>query len=272
MPILYNTDFIDRDIMIAIARGAVDGVTSHHISGHNADVGSSLETIWGEGGVITHPAAATVLKISSSSTADDLGSTGLEKLIIIGLNANYHEIQEEVILNGQTAVNTVKEYLRIFHLRGTQAGSGLSNAGIVYAGTGDITTGKPAVVHAHMAIGLSHSLAAVFTIPGDHEGLLIAHRQYSSVSKNVEAYFCVREYEGIFHAEDVLVYTVGEVDEIYSPPLLLPPRMDIEVRAKAAAGGGDIAAAMSVLLVPPEAAHELNGLLGVHVEPLGDRR
>ena len=57
--------------------------------------------------------AATVLKVSSSSTADDEGSTGAETVELFGLDADYNEINETVTLDGQTAVNTTKEYLRI---------------------------------------------------------------------------------------------------------------------------------------------------------------
>lgn len=264
MAAIYNTSFVDREVYLAISRGAVTGVSFAHITGHNAAVGTSLETIWGESSLYVYRDTATVMKISSGDANDTSAGTGLQTVEIVGLDNSHVEISETVSLNGQTEVNTTKEYLRIFHLHGQTAGSGLQNAGIVYAGTGTVTSGKPAVVHAHMAVGLNHSLAAIFTIPAKYSGCLLSHRQYSSVNKSVDAFLFLRPTGKIFFAEDTLSYTVGEVDELYTPPLVLPAKTDIEVRATAGGGGGDIAAALSIVLIPPQADFEINDLIGVN--------
>ena len=63
--------------------------------GFNPDVDDALETIWAQGGLYSYLSAATVLKVSSSSTADDEGSTGAETVELFGLDADYNEINEQ---------------------------------------------------------------------------------------------------------------------------------------------------------------------------------
>lgn len=89
---------------------------------------------------------AYYLDISSSSANDD-GSpagTGAQIVRVLGLDANYNRIYEDVTLDGQTKVTTTKKFLRVFSAYVKAAGSGIVNAGDIYivkTGTGGTYTG-----------------------------------------------------------------------------------------------------------------------------------
>ena len=82
---------------LQVARGQVDGHETLFKFGINGDVGTSVETVWAQGGTYVYPASATVMKISSSSADDASGGTGARTIAIFGLDANYNEISESVL-------------------------------------------------------------------------------------------------------------------------------------------------------------------------------
>ena len=61
---------------LQVSRGQVDGHNAFFKFGINGAVGTSVETVWAEGGTYVYPAAATVMKISSSSADDTSAGTG----------------------------------------------------------------------------------------------------------------------------------------------------------------------------------------------------
>ena len=58
---------------LRVAQGTVTGAASLYRFGFNADVDTTEETIWSEGGNIPYPAAAGEVYISSSDTNDVAG-------------------------------------------------------------------------------------------------------------------------------------------------------------------------------------------------------
>jgi hypothetical protein len=112
--------------------------------GQNASVGNSIETIWLEGGLYVYPPSATTMTVSSSDVNDTSAGTGARTVLISGLDGSYNEISETITMNGQTPVTTSNSYLRVNRALVLTAGSGGVNAGIIYVGTGTVTSGVPA--------------------------------------------------------------------------------------------------------------------------------
>jgi len=138
---------------LQVARGQVAYHTPQFKFGFNPDVDDSEETVWAQGGLYSYLSSASILKVSSSSTADDSAGTGARTVQLYGLDANYNEINETVTLDGQTAVNTTNSFLRINRMVVRSAGTGEKNAGVIYAGAGTVTAGVPANKYATIAIG-----------------------------------------------------------------------------------------------------------------------
>ena len=67
----------------------------------NADTN---EEVWDDGSAYSYPAAATTMTVSSSSTADTSTGTGAQTVRVIGLNASYQEVEQDVTMTGQSGV------------------------------------------------------------------------------------------------------------------------------------------------------------------------
>lgn len=121
--------------------------------------------IVGEIETLVMQTTASVVKLSSGSADDAAAGTGARTVQVTGLLSTYVEASETVILNGQTAVNTTNSYVAINKVEVLTAGSGGVNAGIVYAGTGTVTTGVPAVVNNAITVGANVSTSAFYVMP-----------------------------------------------------------------------------------------------------------
>lgn len=224
---------------LQVSRGQISWHKTLFKFGNNADINGSLETIWSHGGLYSYPPSATVMTVSSSSADDASAGTGARTVAVYGLDSNYNEIDEIVSLNGQTAVNTTKSYLRVFRLFVVTAGSGNTAAGTIYVGTGTVTAGVPANVYAEIAIGENQTTMALWTVPAGYTAY-VTGGTFSAASNNAAQYvlgkFVIRTPGGVFrNAADITVNSnVFRYD--WEFPLALPEKSDIEARAIALSG------------------------------------
>ena len=229
---------------LQIARSQISFHKTNFKFGFNPDVDNALETIWSQGGLYSYLSSATVLKVSSSSTADTSAGTGARTVEVSGLDANYDEISETVILNGQTAVNTTNEYLRINRAKVLTAGSGEQNAGVIYAGTGTVTTGVPANVYLSIAIGDNQTLMALWTVPKGYTAYL--HQVNISMNTEVANKFgtvtlVARPNGGVFNVQDKFVLSQDIINQSFTYPRKYEEKTDIEVRGIASSSNADLA-------------------------------
>ena len=246
---------------LQVARGQIPGHKQLFKFGNNPSVGDTLETIWAEGGLYSYLTAATVLKVSSSSTDDTSAGTGARTVQLYGLDGDYNEINELVTLNGQTAVNTTQSFLRINRMVVRSAGSGGVNAGVIYAGTGTVTTGVPANVYASVngITGSNQSLMAIWTVPAGYTAYLLQYDVSNGTTSNTPAVckliLAVRPYGEVFQSKDVKSLTTGmHVEETFSLPQKITEKSDIEVRAISSSVSVpfDISAAFEIIYIKNE--------------------
>ena len=231
---------------LQVARGQVDGHKALFKFGINGDVGTSVETVWAQGGTYVYPASATVMKISSSSADDASGGTGARTISIAGLDANYNEISETVILDGQTAVNTVNSYLRISRMFVVTAGSGATAAGTIYAGTGTVTSGVPATVYGMIALNANQTQMAFWTVPAGYT-LYLTGLFYTSGNTNANAWtnfqLIQRPLGGVFRQQSSSrVPGNGDFVVDLHTPIAFTEKTDIEVRAVASTSPSNVSA------------------------------
>jgi len=243
------------DYLHSVGWGDLSAITSIHKSGGSTALGAAWQTMWeGTAALYAYLAAASVLKISSSSTADDGGGTGALTVRIWGLDANYAAITEDIILTGQTEVNTVNEYLRIYRMRVLTSGTGLTNAGNIWAGTGTVTAGVPAVKYAMMPATDGSTSMCIYTIPADYEGLII-HADLSVVAaKGAKSALFTRILGETFVANQRHIAEASNVSLVNSLPLYVDEKTDIELRAKITTGTTPVAAGNFVVLLRKKAA------------------
>jgi hypothetical protein len=229
---------------LQVARNQISFHKSNFKFGFNSDVDDSLETVWAQGGLYSYLASASVLKVSSSSTADTSAGTGARTVELSGLDTNYDEISETVTLNGQTAVNTTNEFLRINRMVVRSAGSGEQNAGVIYAGTGTVTTGVPANKYATIAIGDNQTVMALWTVPRGYTAYLLQTDITVATTQNNKyctVHLVSRPNGEVFQIKDKFVKSESSVHQAYTIPLNFEEKTDIEVRAIGDSAGADIA-------------------------------
>lgn len=243
-----------EEFYLQVARSQIAGHESNFKFGFNPDIDDALETIWAQGGLYSYLSAATILKVSSSSTDDTAAGTGARTVEIFGLDGNYNEISETVTLNGQTAVNTTNSYLRINRGIVRSAGSGGKNAGVIYAGTGTVTAGVPANTYLSIAIGDNQTLMALWTVPAGYTAFLLQTDVTVATVQNNKycmAKLVARPYGEVFQVKDVFVKSQGSTTQVYSIPIRFDEKTDLEWRAIGDSAGADIAisAAMDILYI-----------------------
>jgi hypothetical protein len=243
---------------LQVARGQIAYHKHVFKFGNNPDVGSSLETIWAQGGLYSYPPTASVMTVSSSSTDDASAGTGARTVTVSGLDADYNEISELVTLNGQTPVNTTKSYLRVNRMIVRSAGSGGGNAGVIYTGTGTVTSGVPANVYALIngIAGSNQTLMALWTVPAGYTAYLVQYDVSNGTSSNTPAVckliLAVRPFGEVFQSKDVKSLTTGmHVEETFAVPQRIEEKSDIEVRAisSSVSVSFDISAAFEIIYI-----------------------
>jgi phosphoribosylcarboxyaminoimidazole (NCAIR) mutase len=229
---------------LQVARGQIAYHYSVFKFGFNPDVDDALETVWAEGGLYSYLSAATVLKVSSSSADDTSAGTGARTVELQGLDGDYNQISETVTLNGQTAVNTTKSFLRIYRMIVKTAGTGAQNAGVIYAGTGTVTIGVPANKYATISVGDNQTLMALWTVPAGHTAYILQTDITVATTQNNKyctARLVARPDGEVFQVKDKFAKSEGSHHQQYDIPLKFEEKTDIEVRAIGDSSGADIA-------------------------------
>jgi hypothetical protein len=226
--------------------------------GTNISVGTSFETLWPGGGTLyTYPSAATVLKISSANANDTSAGTGARTVLVNGLDADYNEISETVILNGQTAVNTVNSYLRFHYMEVLTAGSGGTAAGILYAGVGTVTSGVPATIYGYVPVGYNVSEQAIWTVPAGYTAYITSCTwTTSNTSANIVVTGTIntRLIGSVFIAQSACKMTAGNsFDRHFDTPFMVPEKSDIEMRAASSTAGSAVTGEFQVIYIKNDA-------------------
>ena len=237
---------------LQVGRGQIAGHSVVHVFGHNPDVDTTEVTIWPALGLLVHPASPTIMTISSSSASDTSAGTGARTVYILGINGTGGYVSETITLNGQTAVNTVHEYDAIETMSVTSVGSGGVNAGIVYAGTGTVTAGVPAVPYSAIGIGDNLSLVGHWTCPAGYTGYLVSGSITSGTS-NANQYITgrlkLRAQDNIVRTAAITTLHDGTADYDFSYPIKVQAGECITATAKGSGNNNDVSSYFQIILV-----------------------
>jgi hypothetical protein len=245
---------LDENFNLQLARGQIYNHRHVFKYGFNAAVGTTDETIWLQGGAYTWPSAAAALDITSTdNVADAPAGTGALTVTLEGLDANFDEISEVVTMNGQTAVVTTNSFLRLHRMYVTTAGSGLTNAGIIYASTGSQTAGVPDVattIRSTIGADEGQTLQALYTVPNDYTAYLtVVHASSADASNASTITLRTREEGSAFRVKERFIVFESAHDRAHDIPIKINEKTDIEVLGDAAASTTDVAASFDLILV-----------------------
>jgi hypothetical protein len=155
------------DFKYETALGLRQGATTWNKFGYNDDVDSAAaEVVASWGGAFTYLTSASTLTVVSASANDDDGGTGVNSIVIYGVDANWETQIEVVTLNGTTPVVTSTTWLGINRASIYLAGSGQTNAGAIA-----ITATTGGSTQAQIPAGAGTSQQAIFFVDDNHTAL-----------------------------------------------------------------------------------------------------
>ena len=166
-----------EELKLQLARGLVGGHTSLNIAGYQPSVGSTFMPVWENAAAYVYPVAADIMRLWSSSASD------VAVLVrITGLDANYVQITEDLLLTGGIAGTlTTKSYWRVTNLTVID---GVNPVGTISLGN----NGKTAE-YAKIAAGAGTSSMTVFTVPAGYTFFLAKVNVFTQLKPNQEAIY-----------------------------------------------------------------------------------
>jgi hypothetical protein len=237
---------------LQVARGQIPGHSVRHVFGFNPDVDTLEETVWPIDGILGHPPSPTIMAISSTSANDAAAGTGARTVLIEGVNGTGGITTEIIALNGQTAVSTVNAYDAIERMVVLTVGSAGVNAGLIYAGTGAVTAGVPAVPYSVIGAGDNGSLVGHFTCPAG----FIAYLIYGKITVGPTAgnQFVIgrlklRGQDDIVRTAAITTISEGEVDYAFDYPVKLLPGECITATAQGSGNNNTVSSYFQILLI-----------------------
>lgn len=237
---------------LQVARGQIQGHSVVQVFGYNPDVDTSEESVWPADGVVPHPTVASVLKVSSSNANDTAAGTGARTVFIEGVDGDYNVVSETITLNGQTAVDTVNQYLYVNRFFVLTAGSGGKNAGNINAGTGVVTAGVPAVLYDLIGVGNNNRSSSHYCVPAGFTGYMtqgIATAGKTSGGHEVTLKLQQHAPAGLVLTGAIVTLSASVVQYDFDPPYAIPEKNCVGAVAIGSANDNSVSAFFNLVLV-----------------------
>jgi len=232
---------------LELSAGRIDKLSLKGTSGINPAVGAALETICTQGGIRNLLTSAEILKIKSSSTSDaNSGSGHARRVKIKGIDANGALIEENVNLNGTTAVVTVAAFRHVNNVFVNKVGSGNS----VNTGAISISNNADNAVLYQIAAGEGQQQSASFAVPADTNAYITTFMMSATGPAQVSIWLNKAPDSGApFRQVVTTIVGIGSPATYTLPnPFQIPAGGIIEFRAKRL-GDADVAVAADFQLI-----------------------
>jgi hypothetical protein len=252
-PYVSQTQYGKNELFeLQVARGQIQGHRNVTVFGFNGDVDTAQVSVWPLPSLITFPAAALQMTVSSTSASDTSAGTGARTVVVQGLDANYNEVTETVTMNGQTAVTMSASLLRVNYAYVATAGSGNSAAGDIYIGTGTVTAGVPATTYDIIKFDYNNTTTGSYTVPASYtayvsQGLFSAGQ--TGGSNQVQGRLLTRGTNNIRMTAAITSLNNGVADYVFEYPLAVPEKTTIEATAIGSSTNNAVSSMFILLLV-----------------------
>jgi hypothetical protein len=205
---------------------AYDYCSRVSVTGYSNDIALSYTDV---GGVFDYNTAGAMLSCVSTSAQDSITGTGIRILYLEGLDTDYNEITEVVVLNGTTPVNTTQTFLRLKRIRLIQTGSGKVAAGTITL-TGDGFT------WAEITQGDYIPLLGRYTVPAGHT-LVLTNTSFAAGSAGDFEIMLMLRSPSL--AEQTASHLLASNNSAaYNTMASIPEKTDLWFKAKRDGGGG----------------------------------
>jgi hypothetical protein len=175
---------------LQVSRNQITWHTSTNIFGYGTSPATAglFRTVWENMATTEYvfPSSAVTMSLVSASAGDTATIT------VVGLDANYAPISENIVLNGTTSVPTVNQYLRINSMF-VSSGSATNPAGVITLTNSGTTYAQ---INTGVFNGTTSSLGstqmAVYTVPAGYTFYGWRYGAYSSFNGNSANYTTYR--------------------------------------------------------------------------------
>lgn len=150
------------DWLFEVSRGRISGHDVKRIDSFLpvVDIDDGTVDVWTGGGDLVYLTAAETMNVASDSANDVQFGSGGRICVLIGVDNDYKEISEAVIMNGPTPVETTKKFLRVNDCVAIESGISEVNEGNITS-----TASGSGTLQCHCASGYTRSQNSQFTVP-----------------------------------------------------------------------------------------------------------
>jgi hypothetical protein len=221
---------------LQVARGQITGHAEQNVfgAGITPATASLFRTVWENMATTEYvfPGSAVTMQLVSDAAGDTATVT------VVGLDASYNVITENLVLNGTTNVPTTKQYLRINQMF-VSAGSATNPTGIITLKNSSVTYAQ---INTGVFNGTTSSLGAtqmaVFTVPAGYTFYGHRYGAYSSFNGNSANYTTYRAITNSSAGVQKLIVqtpfnTTYEVLRVY--PFPYPEKTDLRFQIASSA-------------------------------------
>jgi zona occludens toxin (predicted ATPase) len=177
-------------------------------------------------------------------TVDRANAGDANKVItIVGLDADYKEISENVTLSAATGNATTSSFIRVY--RAFMHNGSATNVG-------NIDTKKGGVTVARITAGKGQTLMGIYTVPAGYSAYLFHGTMSVQANADATGDFFIR-FGGetafrIGHSFEV----TGQYFYNFAVPFKIPEKSDVDVRASVRSNNARVTAAFDMILIKEE--------------------
>ena len=225
---------------LQVARGQIPGHSFVHKFGAVPQMSiNTTGTVWDVNDTLYPWSAfdtAGTLSVARANAAD-----ANKTITIIGLDADYNEISENVTLTAASGNTTTQAFKRVYR-------AFMHNGSTTNVGNISVTKGASTVLR--ITAGKGQTLMAIYTVPAGYTGYLTQGVMTIQEGGDATGDMFVR-YGGqtafrIGHSFEV---ASGEYHYGFSIPIPLPEKTDVDVRAAVRTNNARVTAAFDIILV-----------------------
>ena len=225
---------------LQVARGQIPGHSTLHKFGAVPAMSiNTTGTVWDINDTL-YPWSA--FATAGTLTVDRASASDAGKIItIIGLDANYNEISENVTLTNATGNPTSNSFIRVYRAY-------MYNGSAANVGNIDIKKGATTV--ARITAGKSQTLMGVYTVPAGYTAYLSQGVMSVQAGADATGNFFVR-YGGQTAFRIAHTFEVASAEYFYAfhVPFALPEKSDVDIRASVRSNNARITAAFDAILI-----------------------
>lgn len=229
-----------------------DFINRININGYNSSVDGTIIDIRSSGN-FNYKAAFSKVNIVSDSDNDIYLGTGIGLILIKGLDENYEEVEEIIVMNGTTSVQSVYTYSRIYDGLCYNAGNdnGYCAGNITCSGDNNnfftIKAGEPF----YLGIGS-------YTVPANKSFILKSLRIKCEKNSEIDIYQMLAAYN--LPPQSKLKITSSDDSAIFELTALIPEKTDLWFRAIRTGGTGNkkVSVGFSGYLIDDSKLYKIN--------------